>query len=516
MARGDRVRGRTSNASTNNQRHVALSKSSSSYTTDSYESNKSSDLFREAEDFIRGKMNTLLDEENQAFIRDKMNNILGIGYACGAATKKTARRAFNDDDSYDDSSESDIDEGIAVNWRMDPIQSMSDWTLVVRTMKDPTQPTAQVYHLHKAVLAFGERKSGFFEKSFANHQSMRRSANGAITGSNNTSELRLDSRIAKFVPVMLDFIYSDKLDLDVNSAPGLRQLASQFDVRNLYALVSSFIQNDLSEKTVISYMNEAELVKDKELANVALQYAIQCFDLIPDSALGGISPHVFQQMMSNPKLFCPSSERLSQRVATFVRAREDTINEETFFFLTHANIMPVIDPSEAIWLLSFGASNFINTLVDESMGGYEASLKRRCIVAASKDWETALLKAVQHSSEKRQEGEVEGQTNDGSPVTRRRLFLDRDHQDVSERGMRYLNLPDDIRVELLEEALLKAATASEDHGNNRRNRIPAHPGNTRHYGYNAGANNESFHSVDYRSDVSKRDTQKGVREKTWY
>eukprot|EP00553_Chaetoceros_curvisetus_P012397 CAMPEP_0204637210 /NCGR_PEP_ID=MMETSP0717-20131115/35901_1 /ASSEMBLY_ACC=CAM_ASM_000666 /TAXON_ID=230516 /ORGANISM="Chaetoceros curvisetus" /LENGTH=93 /DNA_ID=CAMNT_0051656531 /DNA_START=37 /DNA_END=315 /DNA_ORIENTATION=- len=84
--------------------HIPVTKSSSSC-----DSNKSSDLFREAEDFIKEKVNRLLDDQNQAYLRGKMNDLLGIGYQCGQATKKTARRAFNDDDDTYESSEGDVD-----------------------------------------------------------------------------------------------------------------------------------------------------------------------------------------------------------------------------------------------------------------------------------------------------------------------------------------------------------------------------------------------------------------------
>ena len=80
---------------------------SSSY--DSEGSNRSSDLFREAE----------------VYIKDKMNNLLGLGYACGIATtgrcKQEMEKSFMEDD---------VDEGLKVSWRMDPRQSMSDWVSV--------------------------------------------------------------------------------------------------------------------------------------------------------------------------------------------------------------------------------------------------------------------------------------------------------------------------------------------------------------------------------------------------
>ena len=75
---------------------------------DTADDNNDSDLFKEAEEFIRGKM----------------NNLMGLGYSCGVATNSKARsqreltKMFGDDD---------IDKPIVLSWRMDPRQSMSDW-----------------------------------------------------------------------------------------------------------------------------------------------------------------------------------------------------------------------------------------------------------------------------------------------------------------------------------------------------------------------------------------------------
>ena len=55
---------------------------------DSGEDKNDSDLFKEAEEFIR----------------DKMNNLMGLGYSCGVATNSKARsqrelsKVFGDDD----------------------------------------------------------------------------------------------------------------------------------------------------------------------------------------------------------------------------------------------------------------------------------------------------------------------------------------------------------------------------------------------------------------------------------
>ena len=48
----------------------------------------------------------------------------------------------------------------------------------------------------------------------------------------------------------------------------------------------------------------------------------------------------------------------------------EEISDETFYFLTHAQILPKIAPNEAIWYLTFSQEAYgADVLGDESMGG---------------------------------------------------------------------------------------------------------------------------------------------------
>jgi hypothetical protein len=358
----------------------------------------------------------------------------------------------------------DIDEGIKLDWRKDPYRSMSDWTLIVRDGSKSQQP--QSYHIHKSVLSYGQRKSGFFVRVFEKdilEGNSRRKKDGGST------DVALTRRAAQSVPQLLDFIYFDKLDLDASCAVSLRYLANTFDVRELYALVSSFIQSDIAnDSTITTYIREAEAVKDNELLKLAMSYAAAKFDTLPNESLLQLPPHSFQQLTSNPQLNVPSSELLSQRIAFYARNKSDEINDEVFYFLTHAQILPCICSTEAMWYMTFASSKFGNVLVDDSMGGYGGTLKRRCIIAAAKDWRDILVGPVREEMRQRIEGggsdSNTGAVRGESP--RRRLFVDGDDETNIDKGRGYLSLPMDIRVELLEEAILNAAAAAPEEGNN--------------------------------------------------
>mmetsp|Transcript_30348 Transcript_30348/g.35328 ORF Transcript_30348/g.35328 Transcript_30348/m.35328 type:complete len:491 (+) Transcript_30348:226-1698(+) len=448
-----------------------------------------SEFFKEAEDLLQRGIRNLFAAGNQCGIQIPVN--------ANSSLAKKVKNVLNDD--------GDDDEGVSPKWRMDPYRSMSDWTLVVRD--GSVQP--QVYHIHKAVVSFGQRRSGFFVRIFEQNLRDGRSK----LGKGGVTEIALPKRAAQNIPMLLDFVYEDKLDLDADSAPAMRYLANQFDVRDLYSLVSSFIQGDLSEQTVTRYIAEAEAVKDKELLTIGMQIATAKFHLIPDEALVQIPPHVFQQLISSPQMNCPTPERLSQRVAIYARGRSDEINDEVFYFMTHAQILPRICPSEALWFLNFASTKFGNVLKDESMGGYEGSLKRRCIVAASKDWKNILAGPIREEVRRKVEGGTGLSSNTDSP--RRRLFVDGDVEINAEKGRGYISLPNDIRVELLEEALLNAATVGPDIGNIANN------------SFGPGVNGEEMAShlrhsstpksrqskPEHRSDTGNRERRKGNRDR---
>lgn len=383
-------------------------------------------------------MDTDLFKEAEDYLKLKMRNLFGLGSACGiAATAERARETVN---KY-----TFEEEAIQLSWRMDPRTSQSDWIMVVKDGKQ-----RQIYHIHKEILVHGERRSGLLLKLFEDIYKK------GDPNQKNVTEVFVDSYSAPFIPLMLDYIYEDKLNLDVTVAPALRHLANQFDVRTLYALVSSFIQQDLSQKTVARYMEQADMAIDKELSGITVLVATQAFDIIPGDELGHIPPHLFQQMVSNKALNCPSAERLSQRIATYIRARVGNsmdVDHELFFFLTHANVIPSIHVDEALWFLNYAQENCPEVLDNESDGGYESTLQHRCSVVASKNWKKTLLAPVQFDIKRIKEGGARDGSENGDS-TPYRLF--RDDAEIDKSGQAYLNLPDNMKVEILEMALLES------------------------------------------------------------
>jgi len=437
----------------------SCSSSSGEYDDTDDDENSSADLFKEAEEMIK----------------NKLSQLFSVGSTCGVKTDRRGSNIFDPDD--------------------EPVRPPGD--------KTPANPSgtggSSSYHVHKAVLVHGPRSSQFFVRQFEDlhkvGESYRRDAasSGAGGKAAKMTEVALPKRSASLVPMLLDFIYDDKLELKSSNAPPIRHLANHFDVRQLHTLVSSFIQNDLTVSTAAMYMSQADLVKDKELLQMAMDVAAQCLPQIEENALIGIPPHVLPQVLSHPKAIYPSSEWLSTLVGRYIRGRRrlqkqqrskrqrqeqqrqlqqqnkgkrgappplpqpeapmEEITDETFYFLTHAQILPKIAPCEAIWYLTFAKEAYgADVLLDESMGGKEGSLRRRCIVAVGRDWRGMLLGPLR--ADRADNTVVSGSASD---TIRRRLFVEGEEEGDAQSLKIYKALPIDIRVEILEESLINAA-----------------------------------------------------------
>jgi hypothetical protein len=405
-----------------------------------------SDLFKEAHDFIKNKMShidiepiknkfTMLDLD-----RGFVQNLSGIAYACGIASKDRCvqQQRQSEEDGYDA-----MDAGIRLDWRMDPVKSMSDWTLAIH---DGTKQ--HVYHIHKCVITFGDRKSGFLV-----HEIGKNLGREKATDEQNFTEIVCGKYVAICVPMLLDYIYTNKVRLDSECAAPLRSLAIQFDVRPLVKITTSYIQENLNIETATLYIKQAHMSKDKELIGLAMQLVIGHFNRLPDETLHFVPPELFQKVISNQNLDCPTAERLSQRISTFIRGNEDQVDDETFFFLTHCQVVPSVCPTEAMWYLHFATNKFENVLFDTSMGGYEGSLKYRCMIAASKKWHEVLIGAVRKEVRTREENGDET----GTRATRGKALFN-DEYDEHLVNKYYAELPLELRTELLELSLIEAST----------------------------------------------------------
>lgn len=342
------------------------------------------------------------------------------------------------------------------DWRESPKRSGSDYVLNV---SDGTGKVKS-YHVHKTLLVYGERRSRTLEKHLQQELAHANPRSGGGAKGSGVYEIVVPKRAAHLMPQLLDYIYSDKLDLDSDHAPALRSLSNRLDVRSLYQLVSSFIQSDLSISNVTRYLRQADLVKDKELTSLTMDLAATEFPSLDDSALSKIPPYLFPKLLGLPQVNSPSSEWLSERIGVYLRSRSD-VDDEEFFLLTHAQLLPQISAREALWFLNHCITNFAPVLDDTSMGGYETSLKRRCIVSIGREWRHNLVPMLTVEQDKRQSRAMGSTVSAAGENPRRRLFDGGDQETDVYKGMGYVSLPVDIKMEILEEVVLRAAREGE-------------------------------------------------------
>jgi hypothetical protein len=155
-------------------------------------------------------------------------------------------------DDYDDESFQAPPAGAtALSWRLDPVFSFSDWRIQVYSKN--TNNTMEVFHVHRAVLAFGKRRSGYFGHLF----------HYAIGNESPVTILELNERAAAAFGEFLDYMYSSRaFVLRTNNAVALSFLAQCFMVPELQTDVDAFIRADLSLSNVGTYMSQAIYFQD--------------------------------------------------------------------------------------------------------------------------------------------------------------------------------------------------------------------------------------------------------------
>ena len=125
------------------------------------------------------------------------------------------------------------------SWRLPKDESLSDWTVRV---KDLDTGLSQEYHVHKAKLAVGERRSDFFKTQFENLERFK----------TNCTKLKFNSQAAGAFEVLLDFMYADEKDIDVSTetACALFHLSDFLACKAAYGLVGAFIEKHLEGNCV--------------------------------------------------------------------------------------------------------------------------------------------------------------------------------------------------------------------------------------------------------------------------
>ncbi|GFH54411.1 hypothetical protein CTEN210_10887 [Chaetoceros tenuissimus] len=341
-----------------------------------------------------------------------------------------------------------------LSWRLDPQDSLSDWTLRVSSSdqnKIDKQSHAdrdydtkrsgphlnlltKTFFVHKTVLGVGPRRSEFFANLFKNKTGdSRDDVNKTVT----KIEL-LPSAVAVF-PVMLDYLYAapgSPIEITTETAVALRHLASSFGIKEMFNETTSFIQSDMNVDTAVTYLCEGKKFKNEKIVENATRIIASKFKEVKLTHLSILSPKELLPIITSPDLRIKCSESFSSRIGAYCRCRQDDLTLSLLESFTHPTRMPMIAEPESLY--------FLHLYLD--LGGMEnsrpESLYTRCIVQAPK-----LLKQLRS-----RKTETNRSTN--------RLSLDL-----------YSELPDRIKVQILERIEVQEAMPSKKDEEKPRNDI---------------------------------------------
>ena len=286
--------------------------------------------------------------------------------------------------TFDEMMESDgvayTDRSKRLTWRGDPSATLADFTIVVVT----NELQSYTHHVHRSVLCFGGRNSGFF----------RRVVPKAIDKQNHRSnknmlpstKVELDQRDVRNFPVLLDFMYSTSNvgissngtiatanstmsftsstdDMSNQSAAGeglinagnavsLRHLARIFEVESLTLAVTRFIQKDLNVENALRYLVSANEYQDARLFQSANRLCLDNFTQLDKKDLTKLPYPTFRILVRSFESIKEDDKNtsffLSEVVCRYLEKNRNIVTAAILLELTDNLLVPYIAPEAAI------------------------------------------------------------------------------------------------------------------------------------------------------------------------
>ncbi|GKY93353.1 hypothetical protein MPSEU_000302900 [Mayamaea pseudoterrestris] len=306
-------------------------------------------------------------------------------------------------DSSDDENAvaaSTLETSEALSWRMDPVESLSDWTIEI--VYNPSDASGEnggvsgggsssskmdIYHVHKCHLISGSCKSNYFSRLFSEGGRFAESQNG-------TSRIELHELAAKAFPSFLDYMYcSDHhLPLDTENATAYSFLSKYFDMPQLRIKVKAFWKKDVRQKKACEiYYEHAFLLNESKIHRAAAEH---CRNYL-------MSIDTKSRLVHVPRLDfwlklvedgCPEHSlphwdwyALGTLVAAFCRLNYSQLDQETFHKLTSEAALPSLSGHAALLLLE--AERLLVAPNETTL----TSLQQRCIDVITSHWNDGLL-----------------------------------------------------------------------------------------------------------------------------
>ena len=232
-----------------------------------------------------------------------------------------------------------------LNWRLDSYVSLSDYTIVVTralpgpyapdfTTGDPSMfefvveqgsrtPKADVYYVHKAMIAVGSRRAELLGRMIREAESAR--GFGAQSSENATEHntIMLESAADAF-PAVLDFMYypDRELDMSVENAVPLVYIGKRYKIRALLELAEDFVENNLESTTAMYFLLDSYLYQLESILTRAIDVtAAHLGETVDFDPIYRLPPTLFKRIILSKDLRC-DSELLSLIVYSYCGERE--------------------------------------------------------------------------------------------------------------------------------------------------------------------------------------------------
>lgn len=304
-----------------------------------------------------------------------------------------------------------------LSWRLDPLDSLSDWTLLIRS---PGAPKMEQYDIHKSVVGVGPRRSILLAEAFQKYKVVPEgpivlsptSALSCLTKENDVLFLRefledsygmgttsrepstmfeeeeiltravtileLEPRAAAVVPEVLDFLYPPhKWDFTQDQATAAHLVAKVLNMPYLQQRLVEFVEVDWDNLGMF-YGHARELGHDAFLPLAAKCLAQNMSERSEDDIVAvfhEIDVDFFYLVVEAMRC---DSLRKSLWIAIYANIHSHNLTKEEWEKITSDKYIPTIDLEAAQLLLDIEFE-----IVDKCSA---TSLKQRCIDVVAPSW----------------------------------------------------------------------------------------------------------------------------------
>jgi len=350
-----------------------------------------------------------------------------------------------------------------LNWRLDSYVSLSDYTIVVTralpgpyapdfTTGDPSMfefvveqgsstPKADVYYVHKAMIAVGSRRAELLGRMIREAESAR--GFGAHSSENATEHntIMLESAADAF-PAVLDFMYypDRELDMSVENAVPLVYLGKRYKIRALLELAEDFVESNLESTTAMYFLLDSYLYQLESILTRAIDVtAAHLGETVDFDPIYRLPPTLFKRIILSKDLRC-DSELLSLIVYSYCGEHHpEETDVEYLRDLTKSRLMPEVDPKVSLMLLKFYCDLIMkdepgSEIMDVLDGD---NLMYRCVTVTAKHWQPEVCEPLM----------VDSRHDDPNSISKRRF---------QDPAALHRTLPPTLQNYLLEKCIMAA------------------------------------------------------------